>query len=212
MKKYNILFFFIAFTVLAVISSYFLTFMVLPRAVAQSGGDAVKAEEKIPSDLIESPNTKQPAMEAPVPPSASKPQELSDLKPIENVAPKEGMDLLPKFDEYIYDSRGKRDPFQPFKAFLENSGSGDSRSSNEHPLTKYSLESLSVVAIMWDTGNSRAMIKTPDNNFHSVAKKSLIGRNNGYVAAIREGEIVVIEKFYSDGQSRLQTKLLELKK
>lgn len=202
MKKYNLLFFFITMTFLGVVSSYFLTFMVFPKANAQNGPSKDKTVEKMPEDLIEAKPGKSPD---------SKP--LEDLKPIEGSKDSKNSDLIPKFEEFVYDSRGKRDPFQPFKAFLENSGNGTSKDkASAFPLTKFTLESLSVVAIMWDTNNPRAMIKAPDNSFHTVGKKTLIGRNNGYVAAIREGELVVIEKYYSDGQSRLQTKLLELTK
>jgi type IV pilus assembly protein PilP len=45
-----------------------------------------------------------------------------------------------------------------------------------------------------------------------IGKNTKIGRNAGYVAAIREGEVVVVETVDTEGVVTKEVKILELKK
>jgi type IV pilus assembly protein PilP len=113
----------------------------------------------------------------------------------------EGQPILPGFnpDGYTYDPTGRRDPFTPFGA---NSGiqqlPGPSVPAalappNENSLTFFELSQLKVVAVVWDVKDPKAMVMDPKGKLHMVHKDSPIGRNNGFVYAIREGELVVVE-------------------
>jgi len=111
--------------------------------------------------------------------------------------------ILPGFNPegYTYDPTGRRDPFMPFGAKsvlaqpLPMSPSVPSTllPPSENSLSLYDLAQLKVVAIVWDVKDPKAMIMDPKGKLHMLHKDSTIGRNNGFVYAIREGEIVVIE-------------------
>lgn len=112
-------------------------------------------------------------------------------------------------DDYFYDPTGKRDPFKPFRAVVIRS---DKKEVVLEPLQKWELERLQIVGILWEVKTPRAMIKDPDGAVHTIVKNSKIGRNEGYVAVIREGEIVVVETIYEDGKPIKTPRLVEFKK
>lgn len=115
---------------------------------------------------------------------------------------------------YVYDPTGKRDPFRPFRALQPG---GDSTapskvSKSVDPLLRWELEKLQVVGILWEVNRPRAMVRDPDGAVYTVLKNSKIGRNEGIVSAIHEGEIVVVETFYVDGQTQKESKVMEFRK
>ena len=114
--------------------------------------------------------------------------------------------VVPK-DGYAYDPTGKRDPFKPFRAAVS-----DIKKVVLEPLQKWDLDRLKVVGILWDVRNPRAMVKDPDGALHIVTKNSKIGRNEGYVAAVREGEVVVIETKYTETGAIKETYVMEFRK
>lgn len=110
------------------------------------------------------------------------------------------------FQKYQYDPTGRRDPFKPFKL------NQNLKLNLVSPIEKWDLDEFSVVGIMWGGKEPRAMIKDPDGQMYTVNKKSKIGKNNGQVIKIREGEIVVVETTQHDGEIRHETRTLEMKK
>ncbi|UXR64639.1 pilus assembly protein PilP [Bdellovibrio bacteriovorus] len=71
---------------------------------------------------------------------------------------------------------------------------------------------LQVVGILWDVRTPRAMIRDPDGAVFVVTKNSKVGRSEGFVATIREGEVVVVETKYEDGKAFKEPRVMELKK
>lgn len=61
------------------------------------------------------------------------------------------------------------------------------------PLQRYELNEFKLVGIMWDVHDPKAMFVDPDHQVHVVGRDESIGKKNGYIAAIREGEVVVVE-------------------
>ncbi|MGE5086929.1 MAG: pilus assembly protein PilP [Bacillota bacterium] len=120
-------------------------------------------------------------------------------------------DLIPR-DDYIYDPTGKRDPFKPFRAIHMTTARKGTPKDQLEPLQRWELDRLQIVGILWDVGTPRAMIKDPDGGVYTVTKNSKIGRNEGYVSAIREGEIVIVEVRYEDDKPIKETRVMELKK
>lgn len=101
-------------------------------------------------------------------------------------------------DPYDYETRGRRDPFGqpvPDKPLVQGAAHGPLL-----PLQKFDLGQLRVMAILWDVSRPQAMLKDPSGNIYIVTPNSKIGPNNGYVASIREGEIVVVETKEQDGR------------
>ncbi len=120
-------------------------------------------------------------------------------------------------DGNIYDPAGLRDPFKPFKGFVDKGpDSKKEKKTNPldliDPLQRLDVQSLSVVAAIWDVAQPRAILKDPDGNQFTVVKGTKVGRNAGVVQAIREGEVVVQENYQEDGQTIQKTQVLELKK
>lgn len=121
---------------------------------------------------------------------------------------------------YSYNPEGRRDPFKPFGPYgapdLQPLPVPDATAQPElpppdlDPLQLYDLNQLRVVAIVWGVKKPRAMIKDPVGKLHVVSKDTKIGRNNGFVALIREGEVVVVEPFEEAGVTTAQTRILEL--
>ena len=68
-------------------------------------------------------------------------------------------------------------------------------------LQKFPLSAMKVTGIIWDVSRPKAMVLDPNGSTHIVGLNAKIGNNNGYVAVIREGEIVVVET--TDDQGRL---------
>lgn len=101
-------------------------------------------------------------------------------------------------DPFDYDSRGRRDPFA--QKMADQAVSGGLVHGPLLPLQRYDLNQLRVMAILWDVKRPQAMIKDPNGNIYIITPNSKIGPHNGYVAAIREGEIVVIETQEQDGR------------
>ncbi len=62
-------------------------------------------------------------------------------------------------------------------------------------LQSYDLKKLKVKGILWNVENPYAIIKTPDNQIKKVGLGDKMGKDNGYVAAIREKEVVVMESY-----------------
>ncbi|WP_413944132.1 pilus assembly protein PilP [Bdellovibrio sp. HCB-162] len=170
------------------------------------------------------PGTPPPQQQPTAPPGSAQQQQPSvPPPPMENEMPvgdgataqtPPPASILPS-DGYRYDPTGKRDPFKVFRTVRpKDNGGSDIAKPNEilEPLQRWEIERLQVVGILWDVRTPRAMIRDPDGAVFTVTKNSKIGRSEGFVAAIREGEVVVVETKYDDGKSVKETRVLELKK
>jgi type IV pilus assembly protein PilP len=128
--------------------------------------------------------------------------------------------VVPQFaadEQYNYDPAGRRDPFKPYKAFKPQPTAGAPTLSKGgpdamDPLQRWDLNRFTVVAIMWEIRNPRAMVKDPDGKMFMIGKNTKIGRNSGQVVAIREGEVLVVEQIDNEGVLTREVKILELKK
>lgn len=105
---------------------------------------------------------------------------------------------------YTYQTKGRRDPFEPYRhisPILEE---------NHGPLMAYDLEQLSVVAVVWDTGTSRALIADPRGDTHMVRKGTPIGKNDGLVIHIGDN-MVLVKETYIDFAGETTTNDVELR-
>ena len=111
--------------------------------------------------------------------------------------------------EYVYDPTGKKDPFKPYKAPRIR---GDNRPSAPiDPLSVLEVGQLRLIAVLWNTSKPRAVVKDSQNKSYILFKNMRIGRNEGVVVDIREGEIVIVEKFDDGfGNTVREAKILEI--
>lgn len=126
-------------------------------------------------------------------------------------------------DTYTYDPTGKRDPFRPEdeKEVLSDDSTGGVVKHSQgpaplaprelEPLEAFDLTQLKVSAIIWDVKNPRALVRDPNGGTHTLRIKTRLGRRNGFVVAIREGEIVVVEYDVESDQWVKSFKVLELR-
>lgn len=94
---------------------------------------------------------------------------------------------------YLYDPTGKRDPFKPYRA--PRVRGANQQAIPVDPLLTIEVGQLEVLGIMWNTSQPRAVVQDNQQRTYTIFKNSRVGRNEGVVADIREGEIVIVEKF-----------------
>jgi type IV pilus assembly protein PilP len=178
---------------------------------AQAAENANPNSEK--AESVPSPNLESEA----APPPSSLP---SDATPPVGA---EQSTLPPGAEAFVYDPTGKRDPFQPEPdkdSPLQEGGQIQGRrlpsppplpQRLREPLESFDLFQLKVSAIIWDIKNPRAMLMDPLGASHVVKLKTRVGKNNGFVVAIREGEVVVVEYNAELDQWVKSFKVLELR-
>lgn len=133
-------------------------------------------------------------------------------------------EILSYLEPYIYDAERRRDPFLPYKIFVEEPSVEDQfveepPVKNEIepvnqvlPLLRYNLSQLNLKAILWNVKNPKVIVNDPNNKFHVLNMNDKIGNNGGYIAAIREGEVVVVKKVTVQGKEIVTTKYMRLKR
>ena len=131
-------------------------------------------------------------------------------------------EILSYLEPYIYDVEGRRDPFQPFKIFIEEPSVEDQFKEETPiqkdvveprlPLLRYNLSQIELKAILWNVKNPKVIVQVPGNKLHMLRLKDRIGNNGGYIATIREGEVVVVQKVTVQGKEIFSTKYMRLKR
>ena len=113
------------------------------------------------------------------------------------------------FEDVGYTSTDKRDPFLPYMSEALRLSQGPSVPLE--PLQRFALAELKLVGIIWDVGTPKALIEDPTGKSHIIIENTKMGQELGYVAAIREGEIIVVEQLINpEGKKTFQTKVLKL--
>lgn len=114
---------------------------------------------------------------------------------------------FPLLQKYVYDGSGRRNPFLPYASIkiAESSQEGP-----VFPLQQYDLSELKLRGILWDVKNPKAMFEDPTKEIHLLGKDDRIGRNNGYIAVIREGEVVVVEPKKIRGELVYTTRVIKI--
>lgn len=101
-------------------------------------------------------------------------------------------------EPFEYKPEGRKDPFSV--PSVEKPLPPGSFHGPTLPLQKFRLDELALTGIIWDVVRPRAMLRDPTGKIHVVGLNAKLGNQNGYVAVIREGEIVVIETFEEEGK------------
>lgn len=129
---------------------------------------------------------------------------------LNNVVP--NLPMVENSGEYRYEPVGKRDPFRPFRDSRIGVGQLRAASRTPEPLEKFDIKSLEVVAIVWGNEKPKALIQDPEKRVHTGLKGQRIGRNEGFIAEIREGEIVVVELFDINGKTVKESVVLPIRR
>jgi Tfp pilus assembly protein PilP len=102
-----------------------------------------------------------------------------------------GLGLIP--GDFVYDPTGKRDPFRSFLWVRPDDVPEEVRG----PLEQYDVSQLSLVAVIWNSGNARALVQDPSGQSFIIAKGTPIGKNSGRVVRI-DDNLVVVKETYVD--------------
>ena len=107
---------------------------------------------------------------------------------------------------YTYDPTGKRDPFRSFIWDRPDKMA----SAEAGPLGQFDLSQLEVVAVVWRTGNARALVEDPSGESYIVGRGAAIGKNRGHVVSIGDNTVIVKET-YVDYLGQETTKDVEMR-
>ena len=154
------------------------------------------------------PSTASSASKLPLPEIPTKPVPTSTSSKTIGLSPQ---DILAGIiEDYTYNPASKRDPFLPYES-IAPVGDGGSMLGPLFPLQRFDIDQLKLVGVIWDVKNPKAMILDPSGTGYVVRVNERIGRNSGYIARIRESELVIVETFKgSDGNVSYTTKLMKL--
>jgi type IV pilus assembly protein PilP len=142
-------------------------------------GGGVTTEEFAKARADAAKRTSAPAR-APVAPVAPEPM----IDPISGVA---------QIDTgFTYDPTGKRDPF---RSFVWDRPDKTATVAEAGPLGQFDLSQLEVVAVVWRTGNARALVEDPSGESYIVGAGAAIGKNRGHVVSIDDNTVVVKETY-----------------
>lgn len=109
---------------------------------------------------------------------------------------------------FVYNREDLRDPF-------ESQGNANPLEPGQVygpflPLQIYPLRDFKIKGLLWSTKKPVAIIKAPDGNEYRLTIKDYIGENFGYIATIREKEVVVIQTIEENNKRYSTTKVLFL--
>jgi type IV pilus assembly protein PilP len=107
---------------------------------------------------------------------------------------------------FSYDPRGKRDPFRSTQWDQLAAKDDEVRG----PLEQFDVGQLSLVAVVWHTGNARALVQDPAGQSYIVREGTKIGKNSGRVLTIGDSSVVVKET-YVDFLGQETTKDIEMR-
>jgi Tfp pilus assembly protein PilP len=159
------------------------------------------------------PSAQNPALPPAIPPSVP-PAEAppADTKPTSNTQPEGGLRTLLEgiIEDFNYEVSGRRDPFLPYTS--PKAISVEEEEEIVSPLQRFELDQLKLIGIIWDTKKPKAMFLDPSQKTYIIGKLDKIGRNRGYIAEIREGEVIILERYVGEGRSTFQTRSIRLER
>lgn len=125
--------------------------------------------------------------------------------------------LMRSLRDYSYEGADGLDPFQEWEAEQKDEEpkvltEEEAEKRNLAPLERWSLDELTLLGVVWGVDNPKAMIQDPSGKVHIVKKNAKIGLNGGYIAVVREGEIVIVESFETDTEVKYETRVKKIKR
>jgi type IV pilus assembly protein PilP len=147
------------------------------------GGEAPKAT-KVPMPPAGKKTTAPAPTPAPVPSSV---ESKAEPAPIE---------------KYIYDPKGKTDPFKPLIVEKAEAAPGKAKPTSLEaaletatPLERMDLGQLKLVAVIWNISDPRGMVEDATGKGYILSVGTPIGKSRGKVTQINSSGIVVTERF-----------------
>lgn len=96
---------------------------------------------------------------------------------------------VPVADEFVYSSKGRRDPFKPLVEKntppIASPKKAQRPEKIKGPLEKFELSQFKLIAILVVQGKPHAMVRAPDGKSYTVKVGEYIGMNDGLVTDIQ---------------------------
>ena len=112
------------------------------------------------------------------------------------------------FEPFYYDRTKVRDPFET------QSKAGPLEPGQVYgpflPVQNYRLNEFKLKGLMWNTDKPMAVFEDPKGIKYKLTIKDYIGENFGYIAMIREKEVVVIQTIEEENKRYSTTKIVFL--
>lgn len=141
-------------------------------------------------------------------PQASKTQK--GVKPPENVASAPQQEAKLEAESYIYDPKGRRDPFLSIIEAAKKDRDVEKKKKGLKPSEAYEVGEIKVIAIASDRKNRYAMVQFPDNKYFTVREGTTLGRFGGKVVNISP-EGIVVREYVKNYRGETQAKDTQLK-
>ncbi len=130
--------------------------------------------------------------EASAPPPAT-PQKVAAPAPPPSALPAAPEAVAPPPAKYVYDSTGRRDPFEPLTLIRKSIVQQDAPLT---PLQTYDLGQLRLIGVIVGKGAPRAMVVAPDGKSYILKRGIKVGKNDGTVIGIKRDSVQVEERYY----------------
>ena len=174
-------------------------------AAAASLGTAIGCSEDTPAGAAANEFAEARAAAAQAAHPVVPPPAVAPAAPMEKIDPVSGVAQIDT--GYSYDETGKRDPFRSFVCDRPDKMQAVAEAG---PLGQFDLSQLEVVAVVWRTGNARALVEDPSGESYIIGAGAAIGKNRGHVISIDDNTVVVKET-YVDYLGQETTKDVEMR-
>ena len=120
-------------------------------------------------------------------------------------------------EKYVYDPKGKPDPFKPLIVEKTEAASAKPKPSameaaleSATPLERMDLGQLKLVAVVWNVTDPKGMVEDATGKGYILSVGTPIGKNKGKVTQINSSGIVVTERF-EDSTGKFKSRQVTLK-
>jgi Tfp pilus assembly protein PilP len=122
-------------------------------------------------------------------------------------------DKKPEFEAYVYDAKGKRDPFVSLIEISKKEKEAEKKKKGLTPSESFDVADINVIAIAWEKDRYYAMVQLPDKKYFTVKEGTALGIYGGRVIRIDKGSVLVRE-YVKDYKGEVQPKdtILKLRK
>lgn len=111
-------------------------------------------------------------------------------------------------EPFIYNSFDLRDPFKRHQSNAPLVPGG--LYGPFLPLQYFQLTELKLKGILWKVKEPKILIEDPKGVLHRLGVRDYLGENFGYIAVIREKEVVIVQTIFKEKSMITETKLLTL--
>lgn len=99
----------------------------------------------------------------------------------------------PEEDTYIYEPKGRRDPFLSIIEASKKEKEAGRKKKGTRPTESFDVNEFTVLAIAKDKNSYYAMIQLPDKKYLTIKEGATLGLYGGKVIRIEENSLVVRE-------------------